>query len=232
MGTPLPKPGSPPAQPLPPGFKPPLSGKAIGSLIFGIFVFFFPASLVAVILGHLSLSEIRKSAGRLKGEGLATVGLILGYTGLAGIPIILIVAAIAIPNLLRAKMAANEATAVGSLRMYNTAALSYAERCPDKGFPASAANLGPGPDNSALGDCSNAKLIEKTLSLPKSIKSGYVFIYQARDTDSDGHVRKSAVSAEPVAPGTTGNRHFYTDETGVIRMETTGGAGSESPPLE
>ena len=57
--------------------------KALLSLIFGIFIFFFPLSLVAVILGHLSLSEIKKSAGRLTGEGLATAGLVLGYIGVA-----------------------------------------------------------------------------------------------------------------------------------------------------
>src|ERR1700752_5084203 len=59
MGTPLP--GSPHyVQPLPPGFVPPTSGKAIGSLVAGLFFFFLPASIVAVVLGHLSLSEIRK----------------------------------------------------------------------------------------------------------------------------------------------------------------------------
>src|ERR1700751_2141309 len=104
MGTPLPD--SPNyRQPPPPGFQPPTSGKAMGSLISGLFFFFLPASILAVVLGHLSLSEIRKSAGRLKGQGIATVGLVLGYMGVAAIPFILIIAAIAIPNLLRAKMA-------------------------------------------------------------------------------------------------------------------------------
>ena len=57
------------------------SGKAIVSLICGLFFFFFPISIVAVVFGHLSLSEIRKSAGRLKGDGLAIAGLVLGYAG-------------------------------------------------------------------------------------------------------------------------------------------------------
>src|SRR5262249_32129647 len=87
------------------------SGKAIGSLVCGI-ISVFPFCLVAIILGHLSLSEIRKSAGRLKGDGMAIAGLVLGYLGIVAIPIILIVAAIAIPNLLRARQAANEASAV------------------------------------------------------------------------------------------------------------------------
>src|SRR5713226_7615525 len=85
-----------------------------------------PAAIVAVIMGHLSLSDIQKSAGRLGGKGMAIAGLVLGYLGLSFIPIV-IIAAIAIPNLLRAKMAANEASAVASLRTYNTALSRYAE---------------------------------------------------------------------------------------------------------
>jgi hypothetical protein len=89
--------------PLPPGFQPSTSGKASGGLICGIFFFFLPASLAVIILGHLSISEIRKSTGRFKGQGIATVGLVLGYMGTAFLPFLLIIAAIAIPSLLRAK---------------------------------------------------------------------------------------------------------------------------------
>jgi type IV pilus assembly protein PilA len=226
MGTPLP--GSPHyVQPLPAGFVPPTSGKAIGSLIAGLFFFFLPASIVAVVLGHLSLSEIRKSAGRLKGQGLATAGLVLGYMGVAAIPFILIIAAIAIPNLLRSRMAANEATAVGSLRTYNTAAINYSSQCPEKGYPASASNLGPG-----AGDCSHANLVERSMSLQRSIKNGYVFIYQARATDGQGHVTGYAISADPLQSGVSGIRHFYTDESGVIRYENNSGATSDSAPIQ
>jgi len=226
MGTPLP--GSPAyRQPLPPGFEPPTSGKAIGSLISGLFFFFLPASIVAVILGHLSLSDIRKSAGRLKGQGIATAGLVLGYMGIAAIPFILIIAAIAMPNLIRSRMAANESSAVGVLRIYNTAAQGYATMCADQGFPSAAANLGPG-----AGDCSHANLVKNELANARSIKEGYVFIYQARDTDNSGRVTSYAVSADPVSPGVTGTKHFYTDETTVIRFATNAGADSGSSPLE
>lgn len=87
------------------------SGKALASLIFGLFFFVCPAAVVAIVFGHLSLSEIRKSAGRLTDRGMAMAGLILSYIGIAIIPFVLIVAAIAIPNLLRAKIAANQAGA-------------------------------------------------------------------------------------------------------------------------
>src|SRR5258708_29182517 len=101
------------------------SGKAIVSLVCGLFLFAFPMSILAIIFGHLSLSEIRKSAGRIKGEGLAMTGLVLGYLGLAAIPVILIIAAIAIPNLLRARMAANESSAVRNVRSLVVAEVTY-----------------------------------------------------------------------------------------------------------
>lgn len=79
------------------------SGKAIASLVCGL-LFFVPFAFVAaVIFGHLGLSQIRKSAGRLKGDGLAIAGLVLGYMWVVSIPIILIIAAIAIPNVMRAR---------------------------------------------------------------------------------------------------------------------------------
>jgi hypothetical protein len=62
------------------------SGKAIGSLICGLFFLFFPIAIVAIVLGHLSLSDIRKAAGRLTGQGVAVAGLVLGYLGVAFIP--------------------------------------------------------------------------------------------------------------------------------------------------
>ena len=60
------------------------------------------------------------------------------------VAIILIIAAIAIPNLLRSRMAANEASAVGSLRTINTAEVTYASTYPANGFAPSLAILGPG----------------------------------------------------------------------------------------
>ena len=100
---PAPFPGSAPGSssetPPPSTGDAPTSGKAIASLVCGVFTFFLPASVAAIILGHISLSEIRNSAGRIGGRGLATTGLVLGYLGLVIISIG-IVAAIAIPNLL------------------------------------------------------------------------------------------------------------------------------------
>jgi len=78
--------GAPPGPPL----HPETSDKAVLSLILGLFFFLLPASVLAVVFGHLSYSEIKRSAGRLKGEGMAIAGLILGYFGVALIPLVII----------------------------------------------------------------------------------------------------------------------------------------------
>src|SRR5213075_3221594 len=86
------------------------------------------------------------------------------------VAIILIIAAIAIPNLLRSRIAANEASAVGSLRTPNTAEVTYQSTYPDQGFACTLAALGgtTTPPTSA-----GAGLIDATLTSGK--KSGYSF---------------------------------------------------------
>src|SRR5437016_4649810 len=88
------------------------------------------------------------------------------------VAIILIIAAIAIPNLLRSKMAANEASAVGSLRTLNTASVTYSTSY--GGYPTSLAALGPiaagGTATSGLAD-----LVDSVLA--SGSKSGYTFVY-------------------------------------------------------
>ncbi len=206
------------------------SGKAIGSLVCGLLFFFPPSAILAVIMGHLSLSEIRRSAGRLGGRGVAIAGLVLGYAGLSFIPV-LIIAAIAIPNLLRAKMAANEASTVGSLRTYNTALLRYAAQCPKQGYPPDPTYLMA--DSSGPVTCPQSQgsptILPAGGSLPE--KSGYQYFYIPMRRDAAGHIVKYGLSADPVTPGATGRRHFYTDETGIIRASLRGGADSKSPPV-
>src|SRR3974390_3151776 len=86
------------------------------------------------------------------------------------VAIILIIAAIAIPNLLRSRMAANEASAVGSLRTINTAAVTYSTTY-GIGYPAALSNLGP----AATASSTTADLVDSVLS--SGIKSGYSFTY-------------------------------------------------------
>lgn len=189
------------------------STKAILSLAFGICFFFFPLSVVAIILGHLALSEIKKNAGRLTGEGLATAGLVLGYVGVAGIPIILIIAAIAIPNLLRARMAANESSAVASVRTITTAQVSYWGEHPATGYACSL---------SALGD---AHKIDTTLASGQ--KSGYRFEIVGCEAGIQGQaITTYGVVAYPITANQTGIRAFCADESSVIKQSVGGTAQS------
>lgn len=201
------------------------SGKAIGSLVSAL-VFPFFGGIVAIILGHISLSEIKKSAGRLKGEGLAMAGLILGYLQVAGLPFILIIAAIAIPNLLKSRMAANEASAVGSLRTLTTAEITYASTCPKVGFAYSLTELGPAggtacPDGKSLID----------FSLAAGLKSGYRFTPHVSSFTGQAPETGFGWNADPVNES-TGTRHFFVDQTGVIRYTRTGQADENSESLQ
>lgn len=204
-----PGPGS---SPMPPPYAgtPQTSGKAIGSLICGI-INIFPLFIVAVILGHLALSDIKKSAGRLGGRGLAIAGLVLGYLGVAFIPIILIIAAIAIPNLLRARMAANEASAVSSVRTLLQAEVMYSQNHADSGFTCN------------LSDLASSGIIEGTLASGE--KSGYRFeLRNCTGEAGSAAATKIQIVASPVTHNTTGVRAFCTDEQGVIRVDSSGSA--------
>jgi type IV pilus assembly protein PilA len=184
------------------------SGKAIASLLCGL-LFFIPfLFIVAIVFGHLALSEIKRSAGRLKGEGLAIAGLVLGYGWAIFIPVILIFAAIAIPNLLRARMAANESSAVASVRTINTAEISYSSEHPTAGFTCSLSDL------SSLVD---SKLVSGQ-------KNGYAFELSGCTADDKGAMVHYQVAAYPVTRNQTGIRAFCSDESAVIRVDPNGSA--------
>jgi type II secretory pathway pseudopilin PulG len=185
------------------------SGKAIASLIFGL-LFFVPFAFVAaVILGHLGLSEIRKSAGRLKGDGLAIAGLVLGYMWVVSIPIILIIAAIAIPNLLRARMAANASSAVAAVRTINTAQIAYSGSHPETGYACSLSALGEG------------QMIDSALASGQ--KNGYRFEIKECEAETQGGPNtKYQVVAYPITANQTGDRTFCSDESAVIKQHSGG----------
>jgi len=146
---------------------------------------------------------------------------------LAAVAAILIIAAIAIPNLLRSRMAANEASAVGSIRAINVAAIGY-NTTYGNGFPPSLAAIGT-TAGMAVG-CTNAQLIDSGLTT--GTRSGYTFALQHGLTQLTsvssscsggyGYADGYAIEAIPVTVGTTGQRAFCLDATGVIRFNATG----------
>jgi len=136
------------------------------------------------------------------------------------VTIILIIAAIAIPNLLRSRIAANEASAVGSLRMINTAESTY-NITYDGSYTCSLSALGP-PSGGASPSSSAAGLIDA--SLASGVKSGYAFTSASCTTAANGIVTFYQWVADPISPGTSGSRHFCTSDTFTIKVDPNSSA--------
>ena len=128
------------------------------------------------------------------------------------VSIILIIAAIAIPNLLQARIAANEASAVSSLRTINTAQISYYSNYPTVGFAPTLAALGG--TNCNPGDETSACLIDSLLS--SGTKQGYTFDSTGLGTPAGGYF----AVAMPVAG--SGNRSFCSTEGATINYDPSG----------
>jgi type IV pilus assembly protein PilA len=141
------------------------------------------------------------------------------------VAIILIIAAIAIPNLLRSRMSANQASAVSNLRTITTASVSYWVTYAN-GYPASLATLG---GSGSTATCDAANLVDQTVSSAPYQKSGYQFAY----TGTQGHYGPLPVNcttqgfvgylatAIPMSTGVTGNMSYCSSEPGIIHVDTT-----------
>jgi type IV pilus assembly protein PilA len=142
------------------------------------------------------------------------------------VAIILIIAAIAIPNLLRARIAANEASAVASCRTINTASITYNSNY--NAYATALSNLGP--SNGATPTSTTADLLDGVLAPAGGgnvgTKSGYTFTYV-----SPVALVGYTVNAAPVSVNQTGVRYFYTDASGVIRANPGAAATVASTPL-
>jgi type IV pilus assembly protein PilA len=137
------------------------------------------------------------------------------------VAIILIIAAIAIPNLIKSKMAANEASAVGSVRTINTGEVSYAASCPAIGFSATLAEL-----NTGAICAGGTGIIDAVLAGGK--KSGYTFAY-APAKGGDGLNDTYVQTALPATVGTTGQRAFCSAQDGVIHYNLAGAGCNPAP---
>lgn len=138
--------------------------------------------------------------------------------------IILIIAAIAIPNLLRSRIVANQASAVGSLRIINTAEVTYSSTF-NAGYSPDLVSLGPGSSGSPT--ASAAGLIDSVLA--SGVKSGYQFTYSA--TSVGGRYTDYRVNANPLIVGSTGQNYYFTEQSGVIRQNTTATASASDSPI-
>jgi type IV pilus assembly protein PilA len=138
------------------------------------------------------------------------------------VAIILIIAAIAIPNLLRSRMAANEASAVGSLRTIDTAEMTYSTIYPSVGY-ADLVSLGGTASTCATstGATSTTSCLIDDVLATTAVKSGYNFTGVAA-----GGVPNVTytTTAFPTVVGSSGQRAFCSDQSGVIRYNQSGTA--------
>jgi type IV pilus assembly protein PilA len=135
------------------------------------------------------------------------------------VAIILIIAAIAIPNLMRARMSANEASAVGSVRSINTAEISYNAAYSNLGFATTLAFLGGPAGAACVPSTSSGCFIDSSLST--GTKSGYTFTLAIGSSPAVGGIAPSySILARPVTPNQTGTRYFCSFEDAVVRSST------------
>lgn len=169
-----------------------------------------------------------KCCRRLRQAGFSLIELLIV------VAIILIIAAIAIPNLLRSRIAANESATVSALRTIKTAQITYAATFPTIGFAPDLATLGP-PSGGGIPTSAAADLIDRVLT--SGVKSGYGY-QDTGATDgcgtSGGTFQITTIGglnvafviyACPIAKKRTGIRNFCTDDTGTIRQ----GADASTP---
>ena len=152
------------------------------------------------------------------------------------VAIILIIAAIAIPNLLRAKISANEASAVGSMRSIITAEVSYnaagwTNGNQPIGFSHALGDLGGSGCNppTSTSTCYLDQVVAGATAAGTP-KSGYFFSYSP--TGTSGNNTGFTVLGSPSSPGQTGNRYFFADQTGVIRFNPSAAATVSDNPLQ
>ena len=162
-----------------------------------------------------------RNAGRLKGKGMALTGLILGYSGLAILALLIV-----IPSVVPVRPGIKP-TPVGCLRTINTAEITFAATY-SKGYSSSLAELRsppPGKEPSAEA----AGLIDEALA--SGSEAAYRFVYTPGKKDSDGRVTTYTIQANPVTPGTTGTKFYFTDESGIVREDSDRPATAKSPPI-
>ncbi|HEY8188324.1 MAG TPA: DUF4190 domain-containing protein [Pyrinomonadaceae bacterium] len=198
-------------------------GLAITALVIGIINLFTLGvvgigAIVGIVVAIVALSKAKRNPQVYGGQGMATAGLVTSILSLLIIVPVLVIAAIAIPNLLAARMAANEASSIATLRTIHAAEMTYQ------------ATVGNGKFGT-LDQLAADGLIKSELATTGR-KNGYRFtveIKAARYNEPPGF----EVVGVPLEYRSTGRRSFFVDETGVIRGGDNRGASAtaENQPL-
>jgi type II secretory pathway pseudopilin PulG len=178
------------------------NGMAIAALIFGIVSFLTfgllgVGAITGIILASVAMSRVKRAPWKYGGRGMAIAGLVLSITSFVSLVPVGIIAAIAIPNLLAARMAANEGSAIHSVRT-----IAEAERVYYLNFNKYA----------TIEELASANFVDSKLG--SGTKNGYNFsIELTRDEDVEGF----AVTAVPIEYRSSGRRSFYVDESAIVR---------------
>ncbi len=137
------------------------------------------------------------------------------------VAIILVIAAIASPSFIRAKISANEASAISSVRAVNTAQVTYAVTYPTVGYADDLAKLGS-PTGGGTVDSNRSGLLDWVLGCPTQPcpKSGYWFLI---DSVEGTPVSSYRVTGIPKSPGNTGIRGFCSDKMNPVTADPNGG---------
>ena len=143
------------------------------------------------------------------------------------VAIIMIIAAISIPDFMKSKMAANQASAVSSMRVINSAEVMYNSSY-QKGYSPSLAALKAPPPGTAP-SLSAAALVDDVLA--GGVKSGYTFQYVPGLKDPQGYYLTYTVNGNPTTPGGTGQVYYFTDSSYVIRFNNLHAATSTDMAL-
>jgi type II secretory pathway pseudopilin PulG len=193
-------------------------GLAVAALVLGILSFFTfgllgVGAIVGIVLSIKAMGRVSREPWRYGGRGMAIAGLVLSITSLASAVPIGIIAAIAIPNLMASYRAANEGSAIHSLRTISQAELAYQSNFAKYG---------------TLQELAANGLIDPNLG--SGTRNGYTFTITLDSENPEGF----EVTGVPLTYGKTGTRSFYVDETFVIRgADNYGGPSTKmDEPLE
>jgi len=139
------------------------------------------------------------------------------------ITIILIIAAFTIPRITKAQIPAHETSAIKSIQAIHEGEMIYSSSHPDLGFTPDLLMLGGSPQSGGQ------QIIDNNLASGR--KSGYTFTYTPGEK-VNGAIRSYTITAVPDQVGSTGDRRFFSDETGEIHYNASGAADTSSPVLQ